>query len=518
MVMDYKLFVDLLMLLIHNNNENTISLIDEVISIFHENRFSIRDDTAILFLINFIEEIKTMKLVYPKNKADILALYQKRKSDAVLKHNTDMKESLENIINNEISANVIINSTERINNYIVWSKASKSVSKLYANLREAGKSDNVITQKNHLSNVLNVINELKDSLKLVDSNKAKFVERINFDNLTDIKTSFKKWKERKQDFTFTTGLKGLNKMLGKRKGVSLGESIVFCGLPHNFKSGILMSMAKWFVHYNIPPKNDSGKKPLILFISLENEAFENMMWWFHKLYQIVSGEPPPPDLSDDDIVNFIYDYFNKNEYTFVIERYLPESFGYNDFVNLVEQYEELGYNVLAAIIDYLQCMNLNPSNSVVGSNIQNHLLIKSLFNKMCNYTKSKGISLITAHQLNRDAGKIVSSGLPYPVKRFNGTHLAYSSDVEKEPDVVIYIHIEKNRKGESFLTMNLTKHRYVDDTPDRDKFCAYKFNDFGIPDDILLKRSRAVKDIYNESKKSKEELAKEEAENLLVSA
>ena len=97
MVMDYKLFVDLLMLLIHNNNENTISLIDEVISIFHENRFSIRDDTAILFLINFIEEIKTMKLVYPKNKADILALYQKRKSDAVLKHNTDMKESLENI-------------------------------------------------------------------------------------------------------------------------------------------------------------------------------------------------------------------------------------------------------------------------------------------------------------------------------------------------------------------------------------------------------------------------------------
>lgn len=516
MVMDYKLFIDLLMLLIHNNNDDTLILIEEVIGIFHDNRFSIRDDTAILFLISFIDEIKTMKLNYFKNKADILALYQKRKSNAILKLNPDLKESLENILNNEISPNIIINSTERINNYIIWIKSNKAVSQVYANLKEANNTENVLTQKNHLANVLNIINDLKEKLKVVDSQKAKFVERINFDNIKDIKTSFRKWKKRKKDFIFKTGLQGLNLMLGENRGISLGESIVFCGLPHNFKSGILMSMAKWFVHYNILPKDKDGKKPLILFISLENEAFENMIWWFQKLYQVITGEPPSEDLSEDEIVNFIYKYFDDKDYTFVIERYLPESFGYEDYVTLIEKYEELGYRVASTIIDYLQCMNLNPSSTFTsGAGTQNHLLIRSLFNKMCNYTKSKGISLISAHQLNRDAGKLVATGVPYPVKRFNGIHLAYSSDVEREPDVIIYIHIEKNREGKSFLTFNLTKHRYVDNTPDKDKFCAYAFNEYGIPDDLLLEKSNALKDIYNNKKKDKDEEGKEEAERLL---
>jgi len=517
MVLNYKIFLDLLMILIQNKTEDTLIMIDEVIDIFNENRFSIRDESSVLFLISLINEIREIDLTFKDNKADILALYQKRKADPVLKTNDDLRESLETILTNEMSANTLLNSIQRIRNFILWTKCNRFVSKMYASLKESSKTENVLTQKNHLANILTTINDLKESLKIVDVNKTKFIERINFDNRKDIVDAFAKYKERKIDFCFKTGLQGLNKMYGKRNGPTLGESSVFCGLPHQYKSGMLMSFAKWAVHYNTVPKSINNKKPMILFITLENEAFENMIWWFEKLYQIISEQPPPDTMTDNEIVDFIYKYFEKNDYTFVIERYLPETFGYNDYVELIESYERAGYRIFMSIIDYLQCMNLRNDSGVnfSSTNTQNHLLIKDLFSKMCNYNKSKGISLITAHQLNREAARIVSTGVPYAVKRFNGIHLAYSADVEREPDFLAYINIEKNQKGESFLTVSRGKHRYVDDTPESDKFFAYKFDKYGIPDDVLEEKSRAVKDIYNRKKLTKEEKEEEEANAML---
>ena len=44
--------------------------------------------------------------------------------------------------------------------------------------------------------------------------------------------------------------------------------------------------------------------------------------------------------------------------------------------------------------------------------------------------------------------------------------------------------MESNHLGQKYLTMQRGKHRYVDDTPENHKYCAYPFSPYGIGDDL----------------------------------
>ena len=350
-----------------------------------------------------------------------------------------------------------------------------------------------VRQEEEFKSTLQQASELVDVLTNNDAVQNKEpVEHVDFSNRESIKRAMAKHKERSVAGVLRLGLQGVNRMLGERCGLARGESGVVYALPHNYKSGFLNSCVSWIPLYNLPPSDLNGKKPLVILFSLENEAFQNTVWIFRKIYE-TSNQKSAKGLTDDEIISYAFDMFNEKGWTFIIERYQPSEFGAKEYRERIEYYENSGYSVVFAAIDYLNLAKKGRGEN--STSVGTHLLVRELFSFWCNYNKAKGITGMTAHPLNRKAGEIAMSGNTNVVKRFSLEHIADSVDVSREVDLEIFMHKEVNGNGVPYLTFFRGKHRYVDNTPEKHKYVAYRFSKFGIPDDILTE-AQFVEDIY----------------------
>jgi hypothetical protein len=320
------------------------------------------------------------------------------------------------------------------------------------------------------------------------------LEVIDLSDTKSIEVALRKNRDKRIQGIMYSGLQGVNRMFGPDGGFC-AESIVLNALSHNYKSGMLLSFGRWIARYNHPPKPipedpKTHGKPLVVFITLENEAHENVMAWFRNAYELLY-EKSSAGLEEEVIIAFIHDYFNKNGYRFVVHRHGGGEFSADDYVNLMTEYQKAGYRVIAAIVDYIDKMK----HGTGAASEQSWMTIKATYNKMCNFSKDNTICLISAHQLNRDAARLVTSGETNVVKKFGDSMISGSMGVQQEVDMTIFLHKEVNTYGIPFLTMKWGKHRYVDNTPEEDKYTAYQFTEFGIPDDINGE-DKSVTNIY----------------------
>lgn len=495
MNLDASLFYDLLLLLLHVNTTKTKALADELFTILNDQDSSLSssDLNYINLYVSLCKDIIAQQLTVVDNKSDISNLIIRYLNNKIFKRDKLIRNTLRDILKSKVTASRIAELTEKLNNLVTWFKSSRYITKLYGNMKECSLAYTADEQTEKINEMKDLVTGFKNSMMEIDSviGRGGPIEKIDFSKKDSIKNAYELFQERHVTHVLKTGLQGLNKMCGSRGGFALGESVLFAALQHNFKSGMLMNIVRWISDYSSPPKIPN-KKPLILMITLENIGYMNMMDMFKQMFATLNGAPPPEDMSDDDVVNNIYEYFNRGEYTLVIERYLPSTFGYDEFVRLIEKYENSGYKVVATVVDYLSKMKKgNGAYSKAGG----HELLQELFNGMCNYCKAVGTTLFSAAQLNRGASDIVGTGMRHPVKQFSERHLAGSIDIGREVDFLCYMNIERDEKGQSWLTMQWGKHRYVNDTPESSKFACYKFELNGIPDDVNG-TNNSVKDIY----------------------
>jgi hypothetical protein len=89
--------------------------------------------------------------------------------------------------------------------------------------------------------------------------------------------------------------------------------------------------------------------------------------------------------------------------------------------------------------------------------------------------------------------------------RFNTNCIGKCKRLEEEVDLSIFLNIEKGADGRSYLCVRRKKHRYVDNTPEEDKYFAQPFDPiYGIRDDID-KEPTFVRDIHVVDLKQEEE-------------
>lgn len=486
MIIDGAVLYDLLKLAVNRSDERIKRLADSLFEIYSDNVASISSSEikyCELYVV-LCKEIISNQLNVSDHRIDILNIFKRHLSNQIFKKDTYVRDALKAVVDSEISPTRISDITKRLNNIVSWYVSKRYITKLYGQLKESSLSYSADDQSASLDNVKLLLDEFKSTINEVDSisNKNGPVEVIDMSNKSSIREAYKLFKERRVNHILKTGLQGLNQLFGPSGGAALGESILFAARTHHFKSGILMKMAQWIAAHSTPPKSP-GKKPMILVISLENEGYQNMIKLFRDMYLACNGHVPPPDMSEEEMVESIYAFFNASEYTLVIERYLPMNFGYEEFVNLVTKYEEAGFKVVATILDYISQMKTH--NSGTASKSGKHDLLQELCNKVVNFCKAIGNTLYTATQLNRGASDIAASGIPHPVKHYSERHFAGSTGIAREFDCIFYMEIEKDEHGNSWLTLYWGKHRYVDDTPELHKFVAYKFDPiFGIQDDV----------------------------------
>jgi len=504
MLITHDILLDALLLITHINTAKTRKLIKELISYYQSStpseNIDILNNDKYQFeqlIISLLQEILNTKLVKDKHSKELKTLYNKISINDIFKKHPEWLSYIQDVLDSNIQFNteMLDNVHDKISNIVIWFRCNQHLKQMYGKLSNINPKSDPSTTQELYQDILHLSSQINSTIRHSKDVNDIAVERIHLNRKEDILKAYQTFKSRNITGVIKMGLQGLNNMCGSRKGVGLGKSVLFCALTHNYKSTMLLSIARWCRDYNKFQSKDN-RKPLILVITLENEGHENMMLWFkHAAKTILQDKIELEKMSDEQIIDAIYNYFYSEDIEIAILRYLPSDFGFEELVDLITSYEDEGYYIPVCIIDYLRQMRLTSADDMY-SRKGGHQLIKELFNKVCNYLKSKGITLFTAHQLNRNASMIVSSGVPYPVKRFNESHMEGSTDVAREVDMIIYMNIEKNHQGIPFLTLQWGKHRYEEDTPERYKFIAYPFTEKGIIDDIDGKFG-GVKDIYN---------------------
>ena len=494
--------LDTLTLLVNINTISTRKLCSDLLKYFNNQLSSkIITDNIIedykKILVDIIVEIIDLKITKDNNNTDLKTIYNKVKLNPIFKQMPNYLDPLTSIltIEDNVSSEYLDSISNKLSNIVIWFKCNEKLKYMYGHLNNMNINQLDESVEKSFNSIINTSQDIEKIIRQRKNIQDLAIERIHSSSFDEISNAYKLYKERNITHIIKLGLQGMNRALGKKGGIPLGRSVVFGALTHNYKSTMLLSVARWCKEYNYFPIKD-GKKPLILFISLENEGHENMMLWWKTAYEtLIKDKLEKEPETEEEVIKQIYDYFYQADIEIVIERYLPSEFGYNELVELINNYEDSGFYIPVCIIDYLSQMKLIDTNGYNSySNQGNYLLIKNLYNKVCNFCGSKGITLFTGNQLNTQAAYLLNSGVN-PVKKFNQSHFSGASDVAREVDIIYFLHIEKNQNGDPYLTIQLNKDRYETTTKEQYKFIAYKFTEHGIIDDINTS-FQGVKDIY----------------------
>ena len=493
--MDPDFFIDVICLAIHSSEEAHVNIVNKFMELCEKKMGNdgLFDDPFVRLCMQILEEIKLGN--FEKDNVGDRTLYIGKFADIeVCKKYPEKYSHLKNIfIATDISGKHIQHLAKRVSNTLVYSRCEEKVRGMFRKLKACDVELNFSKQDNLLTDVMTYADDIKNAYTSFGSSVDTTIEVIDMTDKVSIQKGLDVHKTRKVENVFKLGLQGLGKMFGKNRGPALGELICFYALVHNFKSSLLIKFARWIVSLNTPKCKGI---PTLLFISLENEASENLMVWFYEAYLDIKKEPPK-DQTDEEVINVVTSYYNRMGWKLLVYRKLGEFFGYEEYVTLYNELKNSGHSILASIIDYMALMKLSGSNKDSnGFDNKNHTLLQLLFNRMRNFNMHEGTTLITAHQLNNEAAQLVQSGQTTVVKKFGSSMIADAKGIEREMDFSAYVHIEKNHLGEPYLTFQRGKHRTgVDNTPEEDRFTAYRFTGVGILDDHEGE-CQEVKDIF----------------------
>lgn len=480
------LFVDALILLLHSNDSDVRDFVNQILVIYEKESKSSVDETSYFdFYINLIREVMNRNITV-NDVGEVESLLLKIKSNPLVIKDPELYSNLKRICSDrgELSQDQHKFYLRKIANATLWYNDTTAVKKMFAKLannaalKDPDQQDTVLEELNTLcssiiqqnQDVNNRLDEKSDETRITyldSSDRDSIAKALKVYNTTSVVNTFK------------TGLQGLNRALGG--GFKLGSSIVFNSCSHNGKSLSLLKMARWQVTLNKP--SEQFRNPTCLIYSLENETPQNLLQLFNELYVNKFKKVPPANIPEEDIVTFCYEEFHKLGWKLIIDRRLGANFGFPELVADFEEYLSLGFTPLMCVIDYMNMMRKGRDLADGGG--ANALMVRDLYTNVCNYLKAHNCTLVTAHQLNRKAVEVARLNPLGAVKRFGPDMLADSTDVQREVDIAIYQHKESDTKGNAFMTYNVSKVRYNNDIPERDRYFAYAFHGpLGILDDV----------------------------------
>ena len=363
-----------------------------------------------------------------------------------------------------------------------------------------------------LDNIINQANIIVESAKCDFSMLSSSAEeRVVFSDKTSVKEALTRAiTAESSEHVLKTDLQGLNMMLGHRGGFVRGEFAVIYGLSHHFKTGLLLTIARGIASQNKAASvAKPGKKPMILFITLENFANRNAYWFYKAAYACIFNQAPPKDMNIDEMVKIINDFYTRNGWEFILEKYKGINFGYDEYVKTIEKYEALGYDVVVSLVDYMEKMK--KKSSIYDNNSDSHEALAALAQGLFDYNKSKEITFITPHQFNRQMQKVADQVKVNVIKHFSTDGVSGSIAINQIVDLELYVYIETDLDKQAWLTVMRGKHRYVDDTPIAHRYFAYPFVDkIGIVEDVSAgKKKMFVRDIYSNMSSSDDKKKKD---------
>lgn len=457
--------------------DDSKDLIRTVLSIFKDDKKPLQggDSVAISDLQNLLQDM----LNKPDN-FDKESLTQSL--SIILKNNEPILKVLLNSIETDMEVaglkTSIISLRKVLNSFYREMKMVTLVNETNYKLM-TGRIDNSIQET--IANLLMQLEALTTSSK--SSKDPAVLDELDLSDKEAVEITITKVQDLSEDKgKFITGWKAMNKMLNG--GFKRGEQWVISALQHNYKSGLMQSLFVQFCTLNKPILKDPDKKPLIVYLSFEDDMNIIIEFMYRYMYYNEYRQTPKmQELSSEEISSYVIKKLSQNGFHAKIMRVNPADWTYKNIFNKVLEWEAEGYEVQVLLLDYLSklpttyCDRSGPSGTDV----------RDLFNRLRNFTSSKSILQLTNHQISTEALQMYRSGVTgfdfiEEIRSKN-----YYSESKQIPQVVDgEIYIVKGKVGKDwYLYLGKGKHRSPIITPDEDKNMMLQFpKGAPIPEDI----------------------------------
>lgn len=260
------------------------------------------------------------------------------------------------------------------------------------------------------------------------------------------------------------GLKMLDKMISPRGGLLGGTFNLFMADTNTFKSALLEYIKNWIRKYNSDMFKEeflkTGKRPTILFVSLENGSKEDVSRDFsimskHNMYEyenVDAAFQAFQQTTNDSIIDVTQ--VNAGDYKVNL----------STIKQLIRRLEEDDYFVIAVIVDSFDLMSPSESDIALRVNDETTILLNRA-REIEKWISDKPYPIVSCHQLNRQAAQTISEqkqkGAVDLCKFLDRQHVSGSYDILRRAHFTAFIYVEISKyDGEKYLEIRRDKTRY----------------------------------------------------------
>lgn len=284
-----------------------------------------------------------------------------------------------------------------------------------------------------------------------------------------------------------TGLKDFDKMLSIKGGFLGGTFVLFYADTNSFKSALLENIKRWIKVYNSDMFMEeflkTGKRPTIIFISIENGSNEDLSRDFS-----IQTKTNMNSVDTFDEAFTIWKESNNDsiiDVTQINAGDVPISF--TKVKRIVKQVEQDGFFPIAIIVDSFDLMAPDEDDVARGVTDETTLLLNRA-RAIEKWISDKPYPIISAHQLNRQAAMTLAekraAGCVDLCKFLGREHVSGSYDINRRAHITMFVNTEYSKyDGEKYLEINRDKVRYRDPGEENRYIVTKLINGFFIEDD-----------------------------------
>ncbi len=359
---------------------------------------------------------------------------------------------------------------------------------------------NLDDEMNHLYDLMNdATTSIRDARKALDECKydisfsnQDLMQQLQQELINDADNPSSKIK---------TGIKLLNNMLDG--GWEQGRCYVALGTAKGFKSGLLLNAAIWAKKYNDLKPKDPTKQPVILYLTMENDLKETLKridgYVFGNGFKAnnYTASQINKMLAESNIITP-----NDKTSTGLEIKFRPnKSITTRDLYGIIDDLDKEGKEVVFLVFDYIKRILPEHPDKRGESRID----LGEVVNELSMLAKIKQIPVLTAHQMNREAFRMIEAeetfeGKAAAASRMGASQTGDSIDVIQNCDMAFIVQrlINESRNNDvveysdKYLMFNCIITRGV--LPEIPQFqVRFKTgNDLHLVEDVMDDKSQAI--------------------------
>lgn len=303
--------------------------------------------------------------------------------------------------------------------------------------------------------------------------QTEVIASINSENTDSFNAIIEQAKaESSKDGVLKLGIQGLNKALEPDGGLRRSKTYLINALTNRGKSFTLGHILASVGLYNKPMLRNKSKIPTVVLDSAEDSLDLIITRMFKLFYAAKHGELKDFNSTPaEEIIEVIVSGFKDNGWHLIINQIEANKDNFFKFCDRIRALELRGHEIILYAYDYAALMELD---GIQGDSKSDRLQL--LIRKMRAFTMHRGICLVTPHQLNPDAKKMLresdDDSEVYFAREVAGKSMTETSTkLTNEVDVEITIHVAKTNV-KNYFTFCTGKQRGEGCDP-RDRFGIY---------------------------------------------